>query len=219
MDNPCTVQVRNESIASCKFLNKAHGNNKTSTISIPCNPYTLERQTPFFPTNNKVMAWENMQEVLITDWDIKIIQDLVESEEYKKDLTKALLNNKFPNHTASNTFPTSYYNSALDHNSAFEFYTDGSLINRGAKEEETKMGAAWLQSKGPTPSSNFVCGVQNWPSSCRAEATAILIAILTVPREKVIKIYTDSQNCIDTFKKVAKIDPKLTTRRWLKINN
>ena len=102
----------------------------------------------------------------------------------------------------------------------YEFYTDGSLINRGATNDlETKMGAAWIQTQGLSPNSHFCTGAQDWPSSCKAEATAIITAILTIPRNNKAIIYTDSQNCIDIFEKISKTDPKLTCRRWLKIKN
>src|SRR3954468_14225116 len=67
--------------------------------------------------------------------------------------------------------------------------------------------------------SHFLCDVQSWPSSSRAEATVILTVLLTVPREKYVIIFTDSQNCIDTFLKIFKKDSKLIYRCWLKINN
>jgi ribonuclease HI len=65
----------------------------------------------------------------------------------------------------------------------------------------------------------FGCGVQDWPSSSRAEATAILTALLVTPRGSKVIIVTDSLNCITTHKKLARVDPKLTYKRWLKVKN
>ena len=154
---------------------------------------------------NQNIEQNRMPEVLITNWNIDIIKELVESEDYRQDLTEALLNNKLM--------------ASKDSDQIYEFYTDGSLVDRGKGRDQTKMGAAWLQVTGATPHSIFQSGVHDWPSSSRAEATAILTTLLIVPRGKEVIIHTDSQNCIDIFKKISKADPKIISKRWLKINN
>jgi hypothetical protein len=170
------------------------------SISIPCNLYTLERHAHLNITqiteNNNTSHKNMMPLVLIDNWDVEIIKELVTSDEHKEELIEALLNN----------------NHILQQNpqKLFEFYTDGSLINRGIEGKEARMGAAWIQTKGPCSDNNFSSGVQNWPSACRAEATAILTALLTVPRKKKVTIFTDSQSCIDTYSRTSKKDPKLT---------
>ena len=59
------------------------------------------------------------------------------------------------------------------------------MYNRG--QQEITMGAAWIQTKGPNPESWQATGVENWPSSTRAEATAIATALLTVPANSKVK--------------------------------
>ena len=120
---------------SCKFLSKKKGNHKTASIIIPCNPYTLENNLPTTRTTSNLQQQkeehnilQNRPIIVIEDWDIKIIDDLVISEDYKTDLILALENNK----------KSKYFEDPPQ----YEFYTDGSLINRGLEEKETKMGAA-----------------------------------------------------------------------------
>ena len=108
-------------------------------------------------------------------------------------------------------------NEKENNNTSYEFYTDGSLSCRST--QETRMGAAWIQTSGPRPGSHFKTGVKDWPLSSRAEATAIATALLTVPQNRDVKIFTDSQSCIDTFNRLITSSPKLTHKRWIKTNN
>jgi ribonuclease HI len=123
------------------------------------------------------------------------------TEEYRSELKKAYIQNK----------------TNINDSETYEFYTDGSLSDRGTTE--IRMGAAWIQTKGPQSGSFFRTGVENWPSASRPEATAIATALLTVPRNKKVKIFTDSQNCIDTYTRLSTNSPKYTHKRWLKTNN
>jgi ribonuclease HI len=59
--------------------------------------------------------------------------------------------------------------------------------------------------------------VSSWPSSSHAEVIAIFTALLTAPSYCKVKINTDSQTCIDTFKYI--MSRCLTIRQWLRINN
>ncbi|RHZ87981.1 hypothetical protein Glove_27g56 [Diversispora epigaea] len=79
-------------------------------------------------------------------------------------------------------------------------------------------GAQW-KFKLPCPQllSSFSCGVSSWPSSSHAEVIAIFTALLTAPSQCKVKINTDSQTCIDTFKHIT--TRSLTIRQWLRINN
>ena len=58
-------------------------------------------------------------------------------------------------------------------------------------------------------------GMTKWPSSTRAEITAILTAIWTAPVNCNIMIYTDSQANIDGYKKFGKSN----SRKRLKLCN
>ena len=128
---------------------------------------------------------------------------MISFEDHKRDIVQALIDNQSKNITNE---PTEY-----------EFYTDGSLKTKNLSE--IKMGAAAMQTKGPNPGSTLMAGVKNWPSAARAEATAIAIAILTVPSFNKVTICTDSQNCIDTFQRLSTNDPRITRKRWLKMKN
>ena len=81
------------------------------------------------------------------------------------------------------------------------------------------MGAAWIQTKGPNPESWHATGVENWPSSTRAEITAIATALLTVPSNGKVTIHTNSQACIDTYNRLNSPSPNQIHKRWLKEKN
>ena len=133
-------------------------------------------------------------EVEIEDLGVTIICDNIDSEEHKENLIREY---------------------RLNHNSDqvrdFQFYTDGSLGS--AKNQEKRMGAAWLQTKGPNQDNFFATGVTDWPSSHRAELVAIILAVLTVPQASRVKIVTDSVSCIHTYNRLIKPDPRRTIRQ------
>jgi ribonuclease HI len=108
-------------------------------------------------------------------------------------------------------------NLSKDNREEYQFYTDGSMGK--TKDQCTRMGAAWLQTKEPNVGRKFSAGIENWPSAYKAEATVILLALLTVPSERDIEIVTDNQNCIDMMKKIREQHPKQTLRKWMKAKN
>jgi L-asparaginase/Glu-tRNA(Gln) amidotransferase subunit D len=162
---------------------------------IPCDLYTLESLAKDKISSYKTTSNNKFLAVEITNWGTEIINKHISSQEHKDELNKVLIQN-----LSKETIESTY-----------EFYTDGSLIDRST--ETMKMGAAWLQTMGPNPGSLFFTGVSEWPSSFRAETTAILIAILTVTPNSKVTIYTDSQNCIDTYNKLTRPDPKRTVKK------
>ena len=81
------------------------------------------------------------------------------------------------------------------------------------------MRSFWIQTQGPQPNSTFKAGVAQWLSSSKTESIAIFTALFTVPEMERVKIYTDSQICIDTFHKISSFHPKFTKKRLLKIKN
>jgi len=87
------------------------------------------------------------------------------------------------------------------------------------KDQTIKMGASWIQSQGPNIGRTFSAGISNWPSSYRAETSAIFLVTLVVPEYSNIEIVTDSQSCIDTFHRLTRPDIKRTTKRWMKEKN
>ncbi|PKC54826.1 hypothetical protein RhiirA1_505319 [Rhizophagus irregularis] len=84
------------------------------------------------------------------------------------------------------------------------------------------MGFAWIEITDITPNSglpppSYKGALSFNPSSTKAEVYALLTAIIAVPDDSELDIFTDSQNVIHTFHVVTN---KLTsTRRTLKCNN
>ena len=95
------------------------------------------------------------------------------------------------------------------------FYTNGSLLS--ANTEHMTMGIGWIQSSTSSPNFEFKAKILDWPSSTRAETILILSAIIIYPVNCSIEIFTDSQCCIDTFKRVT--SPIITSRRLEKVQN
>jgi hypothetical protein len=187
----CNVSIKKKNIISCQFLNnrKILQKNKNE-LMIPCNLYTLENLAKDKFSSYETTPNDIFQAIEIANWRTEIINKHISSQEHKDELNKVLIQNL----------------SKETSEPIYEFYTDGSLIDRGT--ETMKMGAAWLQTSGPNPGSLFFTEVSDWPSSFRAETTAILTAILTVTPNSKVTIYTDSQNCIDTYNKLTNPDPK-----------
>src|SRR5688572_8704549 len=63
------------------------------------------------------------------------------------------------------------------------------------------MGLGWVQVDYNAPLLCFKSRTPDWPSSTRAEAMAIILALFTCPHRCKVNIYTDSQCCVNTFKK------------------
>ncbi|EXX75907.1 hypothetical protein RirG_037780 [Rhizophagus irregularis DAOM 197198w] len=109
--------------------------------------------------------------------------------------------------------------------SGINFYTDGAFRPPGSGNPNpsygntttTNMGFGWVH-KNDTNSDlkiSFFGGTSLSPSSSsKAEAYAIL---MVVPPDSVVKIYTDSMNCVHTFQRVD--DPLVSMRKILKIPN
>src|SRR6266496_2260469 len=92
---------------------------------------------------------------------------------------------------------------SLDNNgilTPYRFYTDGSLSNLGSPQ--IKLGFGWLQL---TDDDQIIseCShsiLSSWPSSTKAEASAILSIIEQLPPRAFVSIYLDSKVAIDTVK-------------------
>ncbi|CAJ0633794.1 729_t:CDS:2 [Entrophospora sp. SA101] len=67
---------------------------------------------------------------------------------------------------------------------------------------ECKMGIGWIVTSGPAKGSTFKANINKWPAQFKAELLAIFTAALTVPKEKIITIYTDNQSLEINFNKV-----------------
>ncbi|RGB30419.1 hypothetical protein C1646_765370 [Rhizophagus diaphanus] len=95
-----------------------------------------------------------------------------------------------------------------------EFYTDGSL----SRDNDTLIiGYGWIFSSDLTYNIIHSGSAIEWASSTKAELIAIITALITCPPNSNVTIYTDSNNCIDTYNKMQ--FAKLTTHRFQKLNN
>jgi ribonuclease HI len=94
----------------------------------------------------------------------------------------------------------------------FTFYTDGSLT--GLQTSSCRMGFGWIE---PHYNVTFKGSCILNPSSTKSESYAILTALLTLPNNSTVNIYTDSQNCIHNYNNFS--NPLLSRRKQLNHNN
>ncbi|PKB96848.1 hypothetical protein RhiirA5_434130 [Rhizophagus irregularis] len=98
----------------------------------------------------------------------------------------------------------------------FQFYSDGSVSDIGTIH--SRSGFGWLQTDQLIPNLSFNGSTIYFPSSFKSESLAILTILLVLPPYATSSIYTDSQNCIDTFNQRIG-SPVISPRRRLKQNN
>ena len=158
------------------------------------NEYSL-RNSNFLPAPQPIIKILDLGSSLIHKW---IITDL-----YRNSLLEAYNDNQIENINNNMT--------------EYEFYTDGSLKDRG--NIQMSMGSSWIQTLGSNPNTTFKTGSTSWPSSFKAETIAIFTVLLIISEGKKVIIYTDSQACIDTFHKISTPHPKFTKRKLLKVIN
>jgi len=169
--------------------------------TMPIEPIILENN---FRELTRIYHNDGPREIIdmveIPQRDKTIIRRIIDSQEYAKDLEQELSINIMANS------PEEY-----------QFYTDNTMGK--TRDHYTKMGAAWIQTKGPNIGRTFSVGSENWSSAYKVETTAILLALLSVPTNSKVEIATDNQNCIDTIKKIIVDHPKQTLRKWMKEKN
>jgi len=187
---------------SFNWINNITKHRKNKTPIIPAEIHTLEnlvkaKSEKLYPSS---LTTSKFQHIEIEDYGVQIIQDNIAPGDYLSWLRKEYNLNVNKNY-----------------NGPYQFYTDGSLGK--AHDQSSRMGAAWLQTEGPNPGRTFQAGIDNWPSSTRAELVAILLATLSVPNGSIVEIRTDSAACIATFETINKPHPKKTIKRLMKIPN
>ena len=198
----CYFEVEKSEIKGIKYLN----NRKTGKNLIPYNyeAFTDNIGEELLTTSMSIQnTIQQIPNIIIKNISCQLIERWITTREHKERLTGQYNNNVILD--------------AQTNKNLYEFYTDGSLKDRGNKK--SLMGSAWIQTLGPNPGTTFQCSTINWPSSSKAEAIAIFTALLTIPEFREVEIFTDSQVCIDTHYKVQKSHPKFTKRRLLKIKN
>ncbi|POG60069.1 ribonuclease H-like domain-containing protein [Rhizophagus irregularis DAOM 181602=DAOM 197198] len=87
------------------------------------------------------------------------------------------------------------------------FYTDGSLSR---DDDIPIMGFGWIFTSDLSMNIKYSGSCKEWASSTKAELVAIITALIVCPPHSTINIYTDSNNCINTFNDLH--SPKLTAR-------
>ena len=199
----CQLNVKKEKIKGIKCLNKKK--NKSNKIPLNKEEFHTALHKKMLNTFNDLPVLDSAHQcqVVIENLGCVLIEKWIQTNKYKEQL-KMLYNN----------------NLDLDkknEKSKYEFYTDGSLKERG--NSESKMGSAWIQTVGQSPNTSFQSSSINWPSFFKAEVIAIFTALLMVPENKEVKIYTDSQACINVFYKLQNPHPKFTKRKLTKIKN
>ncbi|GBB95979.1 hypothetical protein RclHR1_26590001 [Rhizophagus clarus] len=96
-----------------------------------------------------------------------------------------------------------YNNMTKLHTNELHIYTDGSLnLNSVDGYNQIIMGAGWIVKNTEI---DFTCGITYFPSSTRSELLAILTALLTVPINNNMHIYTDSQSAIDSINNMLQL--------------
>ena len=200
----CKIGINKKEIRGLKYFDQR----KSKSSSIPYQQAALEENIKIELVNrypNTYITRNSLSRPYIPlhDFGTTLIHKWILSKKDSELLVEAYKANKALDNQDSNT--------------CYEFYTDGSLKSRGSKE--VAMGSAWIQTQGPQPNSTFKASPSCWPSSFKAESVAILMALLTVPDRRKVRIYTDSQTCIDTYHKLLTPHPKFTKRKLLKIKN
>ncbi|PKB97445.1 hypothetical protein RhiirA5_433146 [Rhizophagus irregularis] len=117
-----------------------------------------------------------------------------------------------------NRIKSSFIDIALEFSSFtdFQFYSDGSVSDIGTIN--SRSGFGWLQTNPLVPQLSFTGSTIFFSSSFKSESLAILTILLVLPFNATCHIYTDSQNCIDTFNQRLDL-PVISPRRRLKQNN
>ncbi|CAB5194394.1 unnamed protein product [Rhizophagus irregularis] len=104
-----------------------------------------------------------------------------------------------------------------ENNNIFQIYTDGSLdLNCRNSRREVVMGAGWIIKDHDL---SFSCGINYHPSFTRPELLAIMTALLAVPNNAEVAIYTDSQAAIEGINRMLDASYRINRRKFLKMNN
>src|SRR2546430_1895733 len=97
------------------------------------------------------------------------------------------------------------------------FYSDGSMSHAGSTN--LKMGYGWIGfDSDMNQIDSFYAGTNLWPSSTRAEISALLSILLVIPIKCSIQLYTDSDNLIQGLKLLLNNRSKFIASK-LRLNN
>src|SRR5437773_10582091 len=97
------------------------------------------------------------------------------------------------------------------------FYSDGSMSHAGSTN--LKMGYGWIGfDSDMNQIDSFYASTNLWPSSTRAEISALLSILLVIPTKCSIHLYTDSDNLIQGLKLLINNRSKFIASK-LRLNN
>src|SRR5437016_12690660 len=97
------------------------------------------------------------------------------------------------------------------------FYSDGSMSHAGSTN--LKMGYGWIGfDSDMNQIDSFYASTNLWPSSTRAEISALLSILMVIPSNCSIQLYTDSDNLIQGLKLLLNNRSKFIALK-LRLNN
>jgi exonuclease III/ribonuclease HI len=178
---------------------------KVENLSKAINNHTFRLITPVDLIKKKKLIKQltlkgesRITDILIEDSNISMIHKLIFPQDIAQELeirSKALSQQ-----------PTRDYH----------IYTDGSLdFNSKDANGNVIMGSGWILQHSDI---SFACGLRYFPSSTRPELLAILTALLAIPNESRVTIYTDSQAAIEGIKHLQVINNRLGRRLFTQNN-
>ena len=90
----CTFEAYRSKLLGCKYLNTKTSN--TSQITIPCNTFTLENiiRKDLTEHTQRKKNKDNTIFINIKNWEIEEINKIICSEDHKKEIISAYLQNK-----------------------------------------------------------------------------------------------------------------------------
>src|SRR6266542_3826962 len=89
-------------------------------------------------------------------------------------------------------------------------------LNQGIMN--SNMTCGFIQVGDRASYSEFTTNIELWPSSAKGELTAIILALLTVPDRSDVIIQTDSENTLNRFYDLQKLNFVLTLKNFLNLN-
>jgi ribonuclease HI len=185
--------------AKCKswhqVIDKVHKIGEATTIGIPISAYTEYKES----TEDEEIISTDIIEVKVLGIEEAIIQRVIRDKGMQSELRSIARE--------------------LKEFREVDIYTDGSMVveNEGGSEIK-KMGIGWtiVDENNSVSNISFKSRIVDWPSSTRAELGAIWTALLVVPYEAKVRIYTDSKAAIEGIQKFKSIN---NIRNNFKIRN
>jgi ribonuclease HI len=173
-DTSCLIRLMKNSWH--QVIEKVHSSEERISIRTPLSAYSEVKEI----LNEETMSSIGGVEVNIVGIEEAIIQRVVKNKEIQKELSDIAR--------------------MLIEKEEVNIFTDRSLaLDHEGRQEEKRMGIGWVivDNNLRDSSVSFKCRIGDWPSSTQAELGAIWTALLVVPKESNVKIYSDSKVAIE----------------------